>query len=426
MRHKKLHTSPFNIIVIVAALGYFVDIYDLILFQVIKNPSLESLGLSGQALTDAGLNLMNWQMMGMLLGGILWGILGDRKGRLSVLFGSIILYSVANVANAFVTDLNTYAWLRLIAGIGLAGELGAGITLVSETMTQKTRGYGTMVVVSFGVLGAVAANLVALHGDYFSSVFYDLIGIRYAGWQVAYIIGGILGILLLFLRIGVYESHMYTAIETVKVSRGNFFKLFSTSDIFKRYICCIAIGVPIWYMIGVLIALAKDVSALKGIISVETGNAVMYFYIGTSFGDFMSGYLSQIFKSRIKIVFFYLLVTVIAVPMYLYLPITDPNMFYWVCALLGFASGYWAVFVTIASEQFGTNIRSTVTTTVPNFVRGSLVLLTLSLNIFRKDFEVDLITSCLIVGIISVGIAFFALTRLKDTYHKELAYTEMM
>ena len=184
MHTKKEHTSPFNIIVVVAALGYFVDIYDLILFQVIKVPSLQALGLKGQELTDAGLNLMNWQMIGMLIGGILWGILGDRKGRLSVLFGSILLYSAANIANAYVTDLQTYAWMRLIAGIGLAGELGAGITLVSETMTQKHRGYGTMVVVSFGVLGAVAANLVALHEDFFSKLIFNLTGLQYAGWQV--------------------------------------------------------------------------------------------------------------------------------------------------------------------------------------------------------------------------------------------------
>ncbi len=426
MQQKQAHTSPFNIIVIVAALGYFVDIYDLILFQVIKNPSLESLGLKGQELTSAGLNLMNWQMIGMLTGGILWGILGDRKGRLSVLFGSIILYSLANFANAFVTDLNTYAILRFVAGIGLAGELGAGITLVSETMTQKHRGYGTMIVVSFGVLGAVAANVVALNGELLSDVLQNLTGWNLQGWQVAYVIGGILGILLLFLRIGVYESHMYASIETKEISKGNFFKIFSSRPLFIKYICCIAIGVPIWYMIGVLIALAKDISAIKGINNIVTGNAVMYFYIGTSFGDFMSGYLSQIFKSRIRIAFLYLCITVVAVPMYLYIPFTDPAIFYWICAFLGLASGYWAVFITIASEQVGTNIRSTVTTSVPNFVRGSLVLLTLTLNLFWKNFEIDLITSCLIVGIIAVGIAFYALSKLEETYHKELGYVEMM
>lgn len=426
MQNKKPHTSPFNIIVIVAALGYFVDIYDLILFQVIKNPSLEALGLKGQALTDAGLDLMNWQMIGMLIGGILWGILGDKKGRLSVLFGSIIMYSVANFANAFVTDIPTYALLRFVAGIGLAGELGAGITLVSETMTQKHRGYGTMIVVSFGVLGAVAANLVALNGDFFSGWFNKITGMSLATWQVAYIIGGVLGILLLFLRIGVYESHMYTSLGTEKLSRGNIFKLFSTKKTTVKYLCCIAIGIPIWYMIGILIALSRDISAAKGISNIVTGNAVMYFYLGTAFGDFMSGYLSQIFKSRIKIVYLYLSITVIAVPMYLFIPFIDPNMFYWICAFLGLASGYWAVFVTIASEQFGTNIRSTVTTTVPNFVRGSLVLLTLLLNLFRKNLNIDLIFSCLIVGIVAVAIAFYALSKLEETYQKELAYTEMM
>jgi MFS transporter, putative metabolite:H+ symporter len=426
MQPQKQHTSPFNIIVIVAALGYFVDIYDLILFQVIKNPSLESMGLSGEALTDAGLTLMNWQMFGMLTGGILWGVLGDMRGRISVLFGSIILYSIANLANAFVTDLNTYAALRFIAGIGLAGELGAGITLVSETMTQKHRGYGTMIVVSFGVLGAVAANLVARDGEWFTQVLLSITGRQFQGWQTAYIVGGVLGILLLFLRIGVYESTMYKSINHEHVSKGNFFKLFTSKERFVKYLCCIAIGVPIWYMIGVLIALAPNISSIKGINNVVTGNAVMYFYIGTSFGDFMSGYLSQVFKSRKKIMMFYLLVTVIAVPVYLFSTNMEPTLFYWICAFLGFASGYWAVFVTIAAEQFGTNIRSTVTTTVPNFVRGSLLLLTLLLNIFWRGMELDLILSCLLVGVFAVSIAFWALSKLKETYHKDLNYTELM
>jgi putative MFS transporter len=283
-----------------------------------------------------------------------------------------------------------------------------------------------MIVVSFGVLGAVAANLVALHGDYFTGMLASLTGHTFSAWQVAYIIGGVLGIFLLFLRIGAYESNMYASLETTKVSRGNFFRLFKSRDLTIKYLCCIAIGIPIWYMIGILIALAKDVSALKGISNVVTGNAVMYFYIGTSFGDFMSGYLSQVFKSRIKITFLYLSLTVLAVPIYLYTNVTDPILFYWICAFLGIAAGYWAVFVTIASEQFGTNIRSTVTTTVPNFVRGSLVLLTLLLNVLRKDMGIGLVNSCLFVGLIAVGIAFFALSKLEETYHKELGYTEMM
>ena len=423
MKHSSTQ-NPFNIIVIVASLGYFVDIYDLILFQVIKNPSLESMGLSGQSLTDAGYNLMNWQMIGMLTGGILWGILGDRKGRISVLFGSIILYSIANIMNAFVSDLGTYAWLRFIAGVGLAGELGAGITLVSETMTKEKRGYGTMIVVSFGVLGAVAANLVARNGDYFSGMFSHFTDRPFSGWQIAYIFGGILGILLLLLRIGMYESGMYKSMHEVKISRGNFFKLFSTKKSAVKYLCCIAIGIPIWYMIGVLIASAKDITALKGINAVSTGNAVMYFYLGTSFGDFMSGYLSQVFENRKKIILLYLLITVVAVPVYLLSSGISSVTFYFICAFLGIASGYWAVFVTIASEQFGTNIRSTVTTTVPNFVRGSLVLLTLLLNLLRKNMHFNLVTSCVIVGSISIVIAFIALANLDETYGKNLDYFE--
>jgi len=419
------HTKTFNIIVIVAALGYFVDIYDLILFQVIKNPSLESMGLSGQQLTDAGLTLMNWQMIGMLVGGILWGILGDWKGRISVLFGSILMYSIANGLNAFVTDINTYAWLRFIAGVGLAGELGAGITLVSETMTKENRGYGTMIVVSFGVLGAVAANLVAKNGDFFSSIFNRFTSTPLENWQVSYIFGGILGLVLLVLRFGMYESGMYKSMHEVKVSKGNFLKLFSNRKSTLKYLSCIAIGIPIWYMIGILIALATDITKMKGVSNINTGNAVMYFYLGTSFGDFLSGYLSQVFKNRKRIILLYLLITVVMVPVYLYTPEVSPVIFYFICAFLGLASGYWAVFVTIASEQFGTNIRSTVTTTVPNFVRGSLVLLTLTLNLFRKDLGIDLITSCLLVGIIAVTVSFIALRYLDETYGKDLDYVEM-
>jgi hypothetical protein len=265
---------------------------------------------------------------------------------------------------------------------------------------------------------------VARHGDFFSGLFNRFTDQPFTNWQVAYIFGGILGILLLLLRIGMYESGMYKSMHEIKVSRGNFFKLFSTKKSAVKYLCCIAIGVPIWYMIGVLIALAKDFSALKGINSVATGNAVMYFYLGTSFGDFMSGYLSQVLKNRKRVILLYLMITVIAVPIYLYSTEISSITFYLICALLGIASGYWAVFITIASEQFGTNIRSTVTTTVPNFVRGSLVVLTTMLGFFRNSLHFDLITGCLVIGIISVAIAFVALRKLEETYGKNLDYFE--
>ncbi len=404
---KQAHRNPLNIIVIVAALGYFVDIYDLILFSIVRVPSLKALGIPDELLLPEGAKLINMQMIGMLTGGLLWGIMGDKKGRVSVLFGSILLYSIANIANAYVSTVDQYKWLRFLAGVGLAGELGAGITLVNETMTKEHRGYGTMVVVSFGVLGAVLANLVAG-----------------SGWQNAYIIGGIMGFVLLLLRIGVYESGMYHRLKETKISRGNFFMLFTHKKRFIRYLSCTTIGIPIWYMIGILITFSPEFTRELGIENVQAGNAVMYFYMGTSFGDFMSGYLSQVFRSRKKILFGYLVLTVIVVPFYLFLNHISSTAFYVICALLGMAAGYWAVFVTIASEQFGTNLRATVTTTVPNFVRGSLVALTFLLDYFRKTLELPLNISALVVGIISVTIAFVSLAGMHETYGKELNYME--
>jgi MFS family permease len=399
--------NPLNIIVIVAALGYFVDIYDLILFSIVRVPSLKALGVTPENLLSEGTKLINAQMIGMLVGGLLWGIMGDKKGRVSVLFGSILLYSVANIFNAYVTSIEMYKWMRFIAGVGLAGELGAGITLVNETMTKEQRGYGTMIVVSFGVLGAVLANMVAKFG-----------------WEHAYIIGGVMGLALLILRIGVYESGLYHSIKESKVSRGNFFMLFNNLNRFIRYLSCIAIGVPIWYMIGILVTFSPEFAKELGIENVQAGSAVMYFYLGTSFGDFMSGYLSQVFKSRKKILFAYLIITVIMVPVFLFSSGITATSFYFICALLGVAAGYWAVFVTIASEQFGTNLRSTVTTTVPNFVRGSLVLLTLLRDILRENFEMDLITSVLFVGIVALIFAFISLYGMHETFGKDLNYAE--
>src|SRR6187402_2881858 len=195
-------------IVIVAALGYFVDIYDLLLFGIVRKASLTDLGIIGDANRDAGEFLISMQMYGMLLGGIFWGILGDKKGRLSVLFGSIITYSIANIANGMVHSVEAYAFWRLIAGVGLAGELGAGITLVAETLPKNKRGYGTMIVASVGLTGAVVANLV-----------YQIFG----DWRLCYYAGGVLGLLLLFLRVSVRESGLYKQVVSQDEARGNFF-----------------------------------------------------------------------------------------------------------------------------------------------------------------------------------------------------------
>lgn len=393
--------------VVVAALGYFVDIYDLLLFSIVRIPSLRSLGLGGDDLLVAGERLLNMQMTGMLVGGLLWGVLGDRRGRLSVLFGSIFMYSAANIANAWVHSVEVYAWLRFIAGIGLAGELGAGITLVSEIMPKETRGYGTTIVAATGILGAVVAALV---GDMFD-------------WRVSYIVGGVMGFALLALRIGVYESGMFEQVKQVGTSRGNVLQLFNRADRAKKYVAVILIGVPIWYVIGILITFSPEIGRALGMTEAPSaGRAVMFAYLGLAGGDFASGFFSQFIGSRRRVVLMFQLMTTVFVGVYFFLAPFTITGFYALCTALGFSVGYWAVFVTVASEQFGTNIRATATTTVPNVVRGSVVLLTSSVGFLRP--QVGVVTSALIVGVVAIAVGLLALGWLEETYGKDLDYVE--
>ncbi len=404
----------FNVLVIVAALGYFVDIYDLVLFGIVRKASLIGIGITDETLqTTIGAALLNWQMGGMLIGGIIWGVLGDKKGRISVLFGSILMYSVANIANGFVADVHfmdpvkLYALLRFIAGVGLAGELGAGITLVSETLKSEHRGYGTMLVATIGISGAVVANLVA-------GVF---------DWKVSYFVGGGMGLALLILRIGAYESGMFKNIKTSSVSKGNFLSLFSNWQKAKKYLSIILIAVPVWYVVGILMIFSPELGKVMGLKNISAGDAIMYSYIGITLGDLASGLLSQLIKSRIRAIRIFLIMTVIFTVCYFLFSFSSLFMFYTIAGLVGFATGYWAVFITMASEQFGTNIRATVTTTAPNFVRGSVVLLTSGFQLFNM-LTGNLILSAVIVGIITFVISFIALASLEETFNKDLDYIE--
>lgn len=406
----KMESRYFNkvtLLIIVAALGYFVDVYDLVLFLIVKNDSLSSIGVHAENITDVGLSLMNYQMTGMLIGGILWGILGDKKGRLYVLFGSIAMYSFANIANGFVQDTTAYAILRFIAGVGLAGELGAGITLISETMSKEKRGYGTMIVASVGLVGAVFAYYVSAHFD----------------WRVAFFVGGVMGVLLLGLRIGVYESDMFAKMRRNDIKQGDFLLLFTNYTRFKKYICNILIAVPVWFIVGILVAISPDFGKKLGIEeTIDSGRAVMFTYIGIALGDFITGTLSQIFRTRKKIVFVFLGLTYVGILFFLLSRGLTAQDFYMLCIYFGIATGYWVVFVTMASEQFGTNLRSTVTTTVPNFVRGSLVMVSWLFIYFRTHFGV--INAGLIVGTIVIIVAYAALWQLDDTFGKDLDYIE--
>lgn len=411
--------NPFSLIVIVAALGYFVDIFDLQLFNVISKSSLRGIGITDQVIIDKyDYLLFLYQMFGMLVGGLVWGILGDKKGRKSVLFGSIMLYSVANIANAFVTNLDQYALVRFVAGLGLAGELGAAITLVSEVMHKEHRGYGTMLIVTMGALGAVFAALIANN---------DLQFLGLQSWQVAYLIGGGLGLLLLLLRVGTYESGMFDKVrKDVTVSKGNFLMLFTNRKRFLKYLACILIGLPVWFCIGILIKFSEKFAGptLINVLNepVKVGFAIMYAYLGLSFGDLLSGFLSQIFRSRKKVIIGYLLSTVLLLFIFLFYRNVTSSYFYFMCFLLGAATGYWALFVTVASEQFGTNIRATVTTTVPNFVRGAVIPITLSFKSIELLYGT--VNSALIVGLVCITLAIIATLSLKESFSKDLNYIE--
>lgn len=408
MQPTKASNAALTAAILVASLGYFVDIYDLLLFSIVRIPSLKSLGLSGSQLTDTGIMLLNIQMIGMLIGGVLWGMLGDKKGRLSVLFGSIFLYSMANIANGFVHSVNEYALWRFIAGLGLAGELGAGITLVAELMPKEKRGYATTIVASVGVSGAVVAYFVAQAFD----------------WRTSFFIGGGLGLFLLLLRIGVAESGMFN--ESKKAdNRGDFFALFKNKIQFVKYARCILIGIPLWFVVGVLITLSPEFGkVLKVQGEVSAGAAIAWCYGGIVIGDIAGGLLSQWLKSRIKVVYIYLCFAAVGVAAYFMLHELSLQHFYWLCGAIGLTVGYWVIFMTIATEQFGTNIRATVTTTVPNFVRGAVVPLTLLFQLFKHLFNGSIINAGIVVAILSFAAAFFALSRMKETFTKDLDYIE--
>ncbi|MGF7215378.1 hypothetical protein GGR92_001518 [Spirosoma lacussanchae] len=414
---KETQAAPaglFSLPVIVAALGYFVDIYDLLLFGIVRVPSLKDLGLTPDEISTVGASILNWQMGGLLLGGILWGVLGDKRGRLSVLFGSIITYSIANVACGFVDNVTFmeptlyYALMRFIAGIGLAGELGAGITLVSEVLPKEKRAIGTSLVAGIGLFGAVVA--------YFTVKLFD--------WQTAFFVGGGLGFGLLLLRVGVVESGMFTTVtEQTHVNRGDFLSFFTNANRLSRYLKCIGIGLPTWFVIGILATFSNEFGKAFGIAEeIQPGLAIMWCYVGLAAGDLASGFISQALASRKKGVALLMGIALLFSLVYLYTGITSATALYGLCLAMGFGIGYWAMFVTIGAEQFGTNLRATAATTVPNMVRGLVIPMTLTYQALKPSLET--INAGAVVGLISFVIGFYSILTIPETHGKDLDYLE--
>lgn len=404
----------FNIAVIVAALGYFVDIYDLLLFTIVREPSLEGINVdrsNAKAMLDASTKIINWQMAGLLIGGIVWGIMGDKRGRLSVLFGSILLYSVANFLTGFITNIDQYAYARFAAGIGLAGELGAGITLVSELLPKEKRGVGTSLVAGIGLFGAVFA--------YFT---YDYT----QDWRLCYKIGGVLGIGLLLLRISVAESGMFKQVKEQNVSRGNILMFFNNGKRFRKYMLAILIGLPTWYVIGVLVNLSNRFATnLYGENAIISGKAIMYAYLGIAVGDILIGLVSQYFKSRKKALFLFYALCIIAGILFFSPWNNNDTRMYFICGFLGFSTGFWAIFVTMGAEQFGTNLRATAATTIPNMVRGGLLLINLLFkDVFQDNLGWSIIDAAIVTGIIVMAVTLISAYFTKETFHKDLNYVE--
>jgi len=409
MNHLSKTSTVFNIAVLVAALGYFVDIYDLLLFAIIRIESLNGLGLTPEQVTIEGEAILQWQMAGLMIGGIIAGVIADKKGRLSVLFGSILFYSVANIANGLVTNVEQYKIIRFLAGLGLAGELGVGITLVSELISKEKRGIATSLVAGIGLTGAVVAFIIKKNFD----------------WRTCYFIGGGLGLLLLILRISVHESGMFKSVQKMEVRRGNFFMLFTSGERFKRYLLGILIGLPTWFVIGVLVFFSKEFGKIMGIREeIDPGKAIMFAYAAISIGDIVIGFVSQWLKSRKKALYiFYLITTVFIILFFTAQWNGTANRMYWICAGLGFGTGFWAIFVTMGAEQFGTNLRATAATTIPNMVRGLLaVFITPLFQLLRNatDFYTGGWLAAVILMVITVVAAFYS----KETFGKDLNYTE--
>jgi len=405
-RHHHSHHHIVSIAVIVGALGYFVDVYDLLLFSIIRKPSLTDLGLD--PIRD-GENILSIQMIGLLLGGIIWGVLGDKRGRLSVLFGSILLYSLANIGNGFVQTYGQYATLRFIAGVGLAGELGASITLVSELVSKEHRGICTSIVASVGLTGAVAAYFVKQEFD----------------WRVCYFIGGGMGLLLLALRVSVFESGLFAKLKSMEVKRGDLSMLFNPKERFVRYLKCILIGLPTWFVGGILIGFSdKFAQELHITEPVDVGKAILVFYLAGCLGDILIGFLSNAMKSRKKPVYIYFMILIVSMFFYFTQHGGSAERMYIICAGLGFAGGFWAILITMAAEQFGTNIRATATTTVPNMIRGSLPLIIILFKWLRSITDNNYVLSGGITAAICMTIALVALIYKTESFGKDLNFVE--
>lgn len=411
MVHKKEY-GLFSLPVIVGSLGFFVDIYDLLLYNIVRRASFTELGVAETAMKNTGEDILMLQMLGLVIGGICWGILGDKRGRKSVLFGSILLYSVATIANGFVQTTEQYTLLRFIAGLGLAGELGASITLTSELLPREKRGIAATIIATSGVMGTITAYIV-----------YRVSG---ENWRLCYFIGGGMGLALLFLRVKVLESGMYDAIKKKQVELGNFLMFFTSRERLLRYVKGILIGLPVWYIIGVLISFSDEFARQFKITGFDQPTALMLQYVALAFGDMSAGFISNYIKSRRKTLFIFYGITGFFLLLFFALK-GGGNAFnmYLLCMGLGFGSGISVLYITMSAESFGTNLRATAAISIPNLVRGLLPLIIILFKWLRSGSMFhDYVTAAWVTGIIIMVVGALSVFSVKETWGVDLSYTE--
>jgi putative MFS transporter len=401
----------FSLPVIVGALGFFVDIYDLQVFAITRIASLAELGVKGDSAKAVGEGIIMWQMIGLVIGGLAWGVLGDKKGRKSVLFGSILLYSLATIANGFVQDVTTYTILRFVAGLGLAGELGASITLTSEMLPKEKRGISSAIIATSGVMGTIVAWLV-------HNMSHD--------WRLCYYIGGAMGLALLFLRMSVMDSRMYNSVKKDGVQMGNLGMIFNNRERFVRYFRAILIGLPVWYVIGILITFSNEFAKQFGISNFDQPRSLMLQYVALAFGDMSAGFLANYLRSRKKTLYIYYGILSVFIALFFILKGggSAANM-YLLCMGLGFGAGISVLYITMSAEQFGTNLRATAAISIPNLVRGFLVPMSLLFQLLRGEmFLNNYITAAWVVGIVVLLCGWLAVYYTKETFGKELDFVE--
>lgn len=394
--------------VLVAALGYFVDVVDLWLFSNLRIASLQELGLSGPEITDTGAFLLNLQQVGLLLGSIIWGVMGDRRGRASVMFGSILLYSVGNILNAFVASVPQYAFLRFVTGVGLAGEIGAGITLVCEILPKDKRGIGTTFVTGLGVAGAIVAALMG----------------KYLSWRTAFFVGGCMGLTLLMLRVLTHDSGLFESMQhAAGIRRGSLVQLFSRGDTTRRFLSCIATGMPIYLTFSIFAVFSPEIAPAFGVIEpVAVSDVMLCVSVGLTLGDVLAGLLSQLMRQRKAPLALLVALNCLVAVAVLSGIFTSSLVFLVLIGLLGLTSGYWACLITTAAEQFGTNIRATVTTMVPNLVRATAIPMTIAFVEIRRFLSIQ--NTVWLVAVVVFGLAFWGLAHIRESFDVNLDFYE--